>query len=202
MTSLFFISRIYEVLHLFCSRSQKYNRFLFIKKLYCVCVCVCILIYFYKYLCTSSLTKLNLIEVFVYWPIKKRLNSVRKRKKFIINLIHLLLYYYWFVDWNQTAYNGPIPMTPKETSMVLPMVMQYLTPDWVAFFALGAISAAIMSSADSSVLSASSMFARNIYRMLLRQSVSIVLVDSFVSYKTYRCLSFYNLISESRHFYL
>lgn len=64
-------------------------------------------------------------------------------------------------------------MTPKETSMVLPMVMQYLTPDWVAFFALGAISAAIMSSADSSVLSASSMFARNIYRMLLRQSVII-----------------------------
>jgi len=63
-------------------------------------------------------------------------------------------------------------MTQKETSMVLPMVMQYLTPDWVAFFALGAISAAIMSSADSSVLSASSMFARNIYRMLLRQSVS------------------------------
>lgn len=67
-------------------------------------------------------------------------------------------------------------MTPKETSMVLPMVMQYLTPDWVAFFALGAISAAIMSSADSSVLSASSMFARNIYRMLLRQSVSFVYI--------------------------
>lgn len=76
-------------------------------------------------------------------------------------------------DWNQTKYEGPMPMTQKETSMVLPMVMQYLTPDWVAFFALGAISAAIMSSADSSVLSASSMFARNIYRMLLRQSVSL-----------------------------
>ncbi|KAL5235312.1 hypothetical protein ACI65C_002722 [Semiaphis heraclei] len=75
-------------------------------------------------------------------------------------------------DWNQTKYDGPMPMTQKETSMVLPMVMQYLTPDWVAFFALGAISAAIMSSADSSVLSASSMFARNIYRMLLRQSAS------------------------------
>jgi len=75
-------------------------------------------------------------------------------------------------------------MTPKETSMVLPMVMQYLTPDWVAFFALGAISAAIMSSADSSVLSASSMFARNIYRMLLRQSVSIALIDPFMSHET------------------
>lgn len=79
-------------------------------------------------------------------------------------------------DWNQTKYDGPMPMTQKETSMVLPMVMQYLTPDWVAFFALGAISAAIMSSADSSVLSASSMFARNIYRMLLRQSVRLAYI--------------------------
>lgn len=78
-------------------------------------------------------------------------------------------------------------MTPKETSMVLPMVMQYLTPDWVAFFALGAISAAIMSSADSSVLSASSMFARNIYRMLLRQSVSSTVVHIFKNFYRYFC---------------
>lgn len=92
---------------------------------------------------------------------------------------------YLFPDWNQTNYEGPMPMTPKETSMVLPMVMQYLTPDWVAFFALGAISAAIMSSADSSVLSASSMFARNIYRMLLRQSVSFLIVN------LYRYMHFY-----------
>lgn len=94
----------------------------------------------------------------------------------IIKVIKTRLITYCFLDWNQTAYQGPMPMTPKETSMVLPMVMQYLTPDWVAFFALGAISAAIMSSADSSVLSASSMFARNIYRMLLRQRVSIKFV--------------------------
>jgi len=88
----------------------------------------------------------------------------------VVRRIHYILIH--LTDWNQTKYEGPMPMTQKETSMVLPMVMQYLTPDWVAFFALGAISAAIMSSADSSVLSASSMFARNIYRMLLRQSVS------------------------------
>ena len=55
--------------------------------------------------------------------------------------------------------------------LVLPLVLQYLTPTAVAFVGLGAISAAVMSSADSSVLSASSMFAHNIYKMIFRQKV-------------------------------
>jgi hypothetical protein len=42
----------------------------------------------------------------------------------------------------------------------------------VSFFGLGAVSAAVMSSADSSVLSASSMFARNVYKLIFRQRVS------------------------------
>lgn len=56
--------------------------------------------------------------------------------------------------------------------MILPMVLQYLTPDFVSFFGLGAVSAAVMSSADSSVLSAASMFARNVYKSLCRQNAS------------------------------
>lgn len=60
--------------------------------------------------------------------------------------------------------------------MILPMVLQYLTPDFVSFFGLGAVSAAVMSSADSSVLSASSMFARNVYKLIFRQRVSYVCV--------------------------
>jgi Na+/pantothenate symporter len=43
----------------------------------------------------------------------------------------------------------------------------------VSFFGLGAVSAAVMSSADSSVLSASSMFARNVYKLIFRQRVSV-----------------------------
>eukprot|EP00063_Salmo_salar_P033317 XP_014008152.1 PREDICTED: high-affinity choline transporter 1-like isoform X2 [Salmo salar] len=73
-------------------------------------------------------------------------------------------------DWNQTAY-GPVP--PKErdqADMILPIVLQYLCPPFVSFFGLGAVSAAVMSSADSSILSASSMFARNIYQLAFRQS--------------------------------
>ncbi|XP_045460780.1 high-affinity choline transporter 1 isoform X1 [Harmonia axyridis] len=74
--------------------------------------------------------------------------------------------------WNETDYKGPYPLSQDETSMILPMVLQYLTPDFVSFFGLGAVSAAVMSSADSSVLSASSMFARNVYKLIFRQKAS------------------------------
>ncbi|PNF24499.1 High-affinity choline transporter 1 [Cryptotermes secundus] len=74
--------------------------------------------------------------------------------------------------WNETGYKGVYPLTTEETSMILPMVLQYLTPSFVSFFGLGAVSAAVMSSADSSVLSASSMFARNVYKLIFRQRAS------------------------------
>ncbi|XP_030642803.1 high-affinity choline transporter 1-like [Chanos chanos] len=75
-------------------------------------------------------------------------------------------------DWNQTTY-GPIPpMEKDESDMILPIVLQHLCPAYISFFGLGAVSAAVMSSADSSILSASSMFARNIYQLAFRQSAS------------------------------
>jgi len=80
--------------------------------------------------------------------------------------------YLYVTAWNETGYNGPFPFTASETSMILPLVLQYLTPDFVSFFGLGAVSAAVMSSADSSILSASSMFARNVYKLIFRQRVS------------------------------
>lgn len=81
----------------------------------------------------------------------------------------------FITDWNSTDYtlkdNRKFPIPEEDMNLILPMVMQYLTPPWVAFFGLGAVSAAVMSSADSSILSASSMFARNIYKLLFRQQV-------------------------------
>lgn len=73
---------------------------------------------------------------------------------------------------NKTRNNSQIKITiPPEPIYILPMSLQYLTPPAVSFIGLGAISAAVMSSADSSILSASSMFARNIYKLVLRQKV-------------------------------
>lgn len=76
-------------------------------------------------------------------------------------------------DWKMTDYpcgkeNGKI----HNTNIVVPLVLQYLTPNWVAFFGLGAISAAVMSSTDSSMLSASTMLARNVYKKVFRPKCS------------------------------
>ncbi|KAK3602584.1 hypothetical protein CHS0354_020648 [Potamilus streckersoni] len=77
-------------------------------------------------------------------------------------------------DWNRTEYAqiGKVPIPPSEYSLILPLVLQYLTPTAVAFCGLGAVSAAVMSSADSSILSASCMFARNVYKFVFRQKAS------------------------------
>ncbi|PWA31132.1 hypothetical protein CCH79_00002881, partial [Gambusia affinis] len=75
-------------------------------------------------------------------------------------------------DWNQTTYGSIAPKDKDESDMILPIVLQHLCPPYISFFGLGAVSAAVMSSADSSILSASSMFARNIYQQAFRQMAS------------------------------
>lgn len=62
-------------------------------------------------------------------------------------------------DWPATS----APSAP-EPAMVLPYVLRYLTPSVIATIGLGAVAAAVMSSVDSSILSASSMFVWNVYR--------------------------------------
>ncbi|KAK4017954.1 hypothetical protein OUZ56_000028 [Daphnia magna] len=75
-------------------------------------------------------------------------------------------------DWS-IATNGSINVTAEENGkIILPLVLQYLTPAWVSYVGLGAVSAAAMSSADSSMLSSSSMFARNIYQAIFFPLVS------------------------------
>lgn len=61
---------------------------------------------------------------------------------------------------------------PAEAAATLPHVVRYLTNPWVATIGLGAIAAAVMSSADSSILSASSMATWNVYRPLVKPKIT------------------------------
>ncbi|NWX06308.1 SC5A7 protein, partial [Caloenas nicobarica] len=75
-------------------------------------------------------------------------------------------------DWNQTSYGLPSPLERGESSTILPLVLHHLCPAYISTAGLGAIAAAAMSSADSALLSASSMFAHNIYRKILRKKAT------------------------------
>lgn len=70
-------------------------------------------------------------------------------------------------DWSSLG----LP-APESAAAVLPHVMRYLTPEIVGALGLGAIAAAVMSSVDSSILSAASMSSWNVYRPLLKPNIS------------------------------
>jgi high affinity choline transporter 7 len=70
-------------------------------------------------------------------------------------------------DWSATP-----PGVAPEPALVLPYVLQYLTPSVVATVGLAAVAAAVMSSIDSSILSGASMFVWNVYRPLVRPHAS------------------------------
>ncbi len=61
---------------------------------------------------------------------------------------------------------------PETAASILPHVMRYLTPPVVATIGLGAIAAAVMSSVDSSILSAASMSSWNVYRPMFKPDIS------------------------------
>ncbi len=61
---------------------------------------------------------------------------------------------------------------PENASIILPYVLRYLTPELIGAIGLGGLAAAVMSSVDSSILSASSMAAWNVYRPLISPKAS------------------------------
>lgn len=69
-------------------------------------------------------------------------------------------------SWESVGANTPPDL------MILPYVLRYLTPIAVATIGLGAVAAAVMSSVDASVLSASSMASWNVYRPLFNPNIS------------------------------
>ncbi|XP_071139978.1 high affinity choline transporter 1-like isoform X1 [Mytilus edulis] len=75
-------------------------------------------------------------------------------------------------DWNMTSYPQNSTLSYEDWTFILPMVMEYLCPLTVSIIGFGAISAAVMSSADSIVLATGSVFSRNIYQNCFRPQAS------------------------------
>lgn len=73
---------------------------------------------------------------------------------------------------HQTDWVGMGLSAPPDAATTLPWVIRYLTNPWIATIGLGAIAAAVMSSVDSSILSASSLFSWNVYRPLIRPKIT------------------------------
>nr|XP_054920427.1 high-affinity choline transporter 1-like isoform X3 [Dermacentor andersoni] len=100
-------------------------------------------------------------------------------------------------NFTAAGYPGPYHLRDKDVVRVLPYSMRYLTTGFVSMVGLIGITAAIMSSADSSMLSASSMVTKNVYQSIVRPTasdveVSLVLrimVFAIGSWATYVALS-------------
>ncbi|MFW7378426.1 MAG: sodium:solute symporter family protein [Oligoflexus sp.] len=91
-----------------------------------------------------------------------------------------------------------------DAPLVLPYVLKEFTPPLIAAIGLGAISAAVMSSVDSSILSISSMFVWNVYRPLIKPEssdrqlfrmtkISIVIVGALATMLALKVQSVYTL---------
>ena len=83
------------------------------------------------------------------------------------------------VDWSSLPSGAP-----PDPSATLPWVIRYLTNPVVAVIGLGAVAAAVMSSVDSSVLSASSMGVWNVYKPLVDKNLPDTKIAGYIQ----RCI--------------
>ncbi|XP_077535520.1 high-affinity choline transporter 1-like [Haemaphysalis longicornis] len=75
-------------------------------------------------------------------------------------------------NFTAAGYLGPARLRAKDRGSVLPLTIHYLTPEFVSILGLIGITGAVMSSVDSSMLSAASVVTRNIYKVIIRKSAN------------------------------
>ncbi|XP_077534282.1 high-affinity choline transporter 1-like [Haemaphysalis longicornis] len=75
-------------------------------------------------------------------------------------------------NFTAVGYEGSFKLSEEDGSRVLPLTIHFLTSGVMSILGLIGITAAVMSSADSSMLSASTMLTRNVYHSIIRKSAS------------------------------
>ncbi|XP_077535432.1 high-affinity choline transporter 1-like [Haemaphysalis longicornis] len=75
-------------------------------------------------------------------------------------------------NFTAVGYEGSFQLSKEDGSRVLPLTIHFLTSGLMSILGLIGITAAVMSSADSSMLSASTMLTRNVYHSIMRPAAS------------------------------
>ncbi|XP_037564195.2 high-affinity choline transporter 1-like [Dermacentor silvarum] len=75
-------------------------------------------------------------------------------------------------NFTALGYSGAHNLSKELSKDILPQAMHYMTPSVVAILGQLAITASVMSSMDSSMLSASSLITRNVYHFIIRPTAS------------------------------
>ncbi|XP_076578965.1 high affinity choline transporter 1-like [Chaetodon auriga] len=90
-------------------------------------------------------------------------------------------------DWNQTTYGSPSPYEQGQSGAILPITLQHLCPFYTSLVGLGALTAAVMSSVDSALLSASSQLGRNIFKNIIYKQASEKMIIVVVKVSVLLC---------------
>ncbi|XP_075894859.1 high affinity choline transporter 1-like [Nelusetta ayraudi] len=75
-------------------------------------------------------------------------------------------------NWNQTTFGSPSPYEQSKAGIILPIALQHFCPFYVSMVGVGALAAAVMSSVDSVLLSASSQLGRNFFKNVICKEAS------------------------------